>query len=213
MEAYDKGKELIVKEIIEDAKRESQNIVDEAKKRAEEKIMFAKRQAETTINEAKKKAKEQIETVQKRYASYIELETKKRKMKLRENVFNLVIDKVKQRLKSMINEPEYKLILKHWIYEAAVGLSEKEGIIKTSDSEINLIDNEMLREIEEKLKKNEKLEVKLKLEKNETIRGQGIILFSSDRKRAFNNELSSRILRKQREIQNIIYEALLDKIE
>ena len=213
MEAYEKGKELIVKEIIEDAQKEADRLVEDAKKRAEEKIMFAKNQAESIVNEAKKKAEEQINILQKRYVSFIELETKKRRMKLRENVFNMVIEKVKQRLRKMINEPEYRSILERWIYEAAVGLYENEAIIRTSNEEINLIDGKILKDIEEKLKENEKLEVKLKLDSKKFLKGQGVILFSLDGKRAFNNEVSTRILRKQREIHGIIYDALLDKIE
>ena len=213
METYEKGKELIVKEIIEDAKVEAEKIIEDAKKRAKEKTMFAENQAESIVDEAKKKAEEQIGVLQKRYLSFIELETKKRKMKLRENIFNLVIEKVKKRLEDMINEPGYKSILKRWIYEAAVGLFEEEGIIRTSIKEVDLIDEKMLQEIEKKLWDNEKLKVRLKIDKNDMIRGQGIMLFSADGKRAFNNEISTRILRKQREIQSIIYDALLDKIE
>jgi len=164
MEAYEKGKELIVKEIIEDARKEADRLVEDAKKRAEEKIMFAKSQAESIVNEAKKKADEQINILQKRYISFIELETKKRRMKLRESVFNMVIEKVKQRLRKIINEPEYRSILKRWIYEAAVGLYENEAIIRTSNEEINMIDDRMLKEIEEKLNENEKLEVKLRVD-------------------------------------------------
>ena len=213
MEAYEKGKDLIVKGIIEDAKAESEKVVKDAKKQAEEKVMFAKNQAESIITEAKKKAEEQISALQKRYTSFIELETKKRKMKLRENVYNMVIESVKRRLKNMINDAVYISILKRLIYEAAVGLFEKEAVIRTSSEEVNIIDKSMIHDVEKKLKDSLKLDVKLILDKEEKIRGQGVIIYSTDGKRAFNNEISTRILRKQREIQEIIYDALLDKIE
>lgn len=213
MEAYEEGKDLIVKGIIEDAKAESEKIVQDAKKKAEEKVMFAKKQAESIINDAKKKSEEQIDALQKRYISFIELETKKRRMNLRDNVYNMVIDNVKKRLNNMINGPAYKSILKSWIYEAAMGLFESEGVIRISDEEANIIDDDMIHDVEKKLRDNLKLDVKLILDKKEQIRGQGIILYSTDGKRAFNNEISTRILRRQREIQGIIYDALLDKIE
>ena len=212
MEVYDKGKALISNGIIEDAKRQAEEILNDAEKQAEEKIRFAKKQAESIIKEAEQKAEAQISTLKKRYESFIELEKKKRKIKLRENVFNMVIDGVRKRLKSLIEKPEYRGILKNWMIEASVGLGEKEGIIRTSRDEHRIIDESLIKEVEGELKSKYGLKIKLQLDRENFLQNQGVMIFSKDGKKAFNNEVSTRILRKQRKIQQIIYDYLLDKI-
>lgn len=212
MEVYDKGKALISNGIIEDAKKQAEGILSEAEKQAEEKIRFARKQAESIIKEAEQKAEAQISTLKKRYESFMELEKKKRKIKLRESVFNMVIDGVRKRFKSMIGEPGYRDILKKWMIEAAVGLGEKEGIIRTSRDEYKIIDDDLIKEVEGELEKRYGLKVKLWLDGENFLQSQGIMIFSKDGKKAFNNEVSTRILRKQRKIQQIIYDYLLDKI-
>ncbi len=212
MKIYEDGKELISKGIIEDAKKQAENILEDAKKQAEEKIRFARKQAESIINEAEEKAFEQIKSIEKRYESFIELERKKRKIKLRESIYNMVIDGVKKRLREMVELPEYKEILKDWIIEAAIGLGENRGVVKTSKDEMKIIDKRLIDEVTSKLQKRYNLDTEINLCKDDYINGQGVMLFSSDGRRAFNNEVSTRILRKQRKIQQIIYDYLLEKV-
>ena len=206
-------KEKEGEELINKARADAKKIIEDAKKQAGEKIRFAESRAKSIIEEAQKKAEEQIKNLEKKYQSFIELEKKKRKIKLRENVYELVIDGVKKRLREMIEEPGYRDILKNWIIEAGIGLFEEKAILRSSESECKLIDEELLREAKNVLKEKFGLKIDIEVDRKNYIKGQGIILYSEDERRAFNNEVNTRILRKNREIQSIIYDSLLSKIE
>jgi len=208
MEKFEQGKSELISGIEKDAKKRAEEIIAEARKRAEEKLRFAKQKVKSILDEAEARAKEQSESVMKRVLGGMSLEAKRRSMKLRDSALQAVITRATEKLGDLVQKPEYRNVLRDWIVEAAIGLGTDKAVIHTSKAERKLIDSKLIRAAENMVKKITGRPVSLSLSDNPPLAGQGVLLSSSDGKTAFNNQVSTRLLRKQRDIQIQVYKLL-----
>jgi len=213
MEKFEQGKSELISGIEKDAKKRAEEIIAEAQKRAEEKLRFAKQKVKSILAETEVRAKEQSESVRKRVLGGLSLEAKRRSMKLLNSVLQAVITRAREKLGELVQKPEYRNILRDWIVEAAVGLGADNAVIQTSKAEKKLIDAKLIHAAENKVKKITGRSVSLSLSDDPPIAGQGVLLSSSDGKTAFNNQVSTRLLRKQRDVQIQVYRVLFGEDE
>jgi vacuolar-type H+-ATPase subunit E/Vma4 len=111
----------------------------------------------------------------------------------------------------MIGEESYRTILGNWIAEGVRSLDMDTAEINASPKERLLIDEGLLAEVREKLRRDHGRETKLRLSPGSALRNQGVELISGDGRVAYNNQVKTRILRKQRAIHNLIYDSLFAK--
>lgn len=208
MESVERGKALLISGIEADARNEEKEIIAEAEQKAEEKRKYADKKSEALLDDARKEAQEQAETVKKRIISGAEFEIKRRSLRLRSAMMKDIADRVEKKLASMIGDSQYKSILAGWIVEAAVGLDAESAQINASKMERELIDAELLAEVAEKIRKHTGRQVALSLSDAEPLNSQGVVLTAADGRTAFNNQVATRMLRKQGEIRTLIYNAL-----
>ncbi len=210
MEKFEKGKSELISGIEKDARERAGEIIDEARKRAEEKLRFAKQKVKSILNEADVRAKERSESIKKKVLSGMSLETKRRSVMLRDSVLQAVITMAREKVSDLVQKPGYKNVLKDWIIEAAIGLGSESAVIHTSKAEKKLIDSRLIHAIENEVKKITGRPILLSLSDDPPLAGQGVLLSSSDGKTAFNNQVLTRLLRKQRDIQIQVYKVLFD---
>ncbi len=208
MESIERGKALLISGIEADARNEEKEIIAEAEQKAEEKRKYADKKIEALLDDARKEAQEQAETAKKRIISAAELEIKRRSLRLRSALMQDIADRVKKKLALMVGDSTYKSVLAGWITEAAVGLDAESAQINASKMERELIDAELLAEVAEKIHKHTGRQVALSLSDAEPLNSQGIVLTAADGRTAFNNQVATRMLRKQGEIRTLIYNAL-----
>ncbi len=208
MEKFEQGKSELISGIEKDAKKRAEEIINEARKRAEEKLRFAKQKVKSILDEAEARTKEQSEFVRKRVLGGMSLEAKRRSMKLRDNALQAVIARARKKLGGLVQKSGYKNVLRDWIVEAAVGLGADSAVIQTSEAEKKLIDSKLIHAAENEVKKITGRPVSLSLKDGPPLAGQGVQLSSSDGKTAFNNQVSTRLLRKQRDVQVKVYKVL-----
>ncbi len=208
MEKFEQGKSELISGIEKDARKRAEEIIGEARKRAEEKIRFAKQKVKSILDEADARAKEQSESVRKKVLGGMSLEAKRRSMKLRDSVLQAVIARAREKLNALVQKPDYKNILKDWIVEAALGLGTDRAVVHTTEVEKKMIDAKLLYAAENEVKKITGRPVSISLPDGPPLSGQGVLLSSSDGKTAFNNQVSTRLLRKQRDIQIQLYKLL-----
>ncbi len=201
-------KDALISGIEADAHTEEQEIIKDAENQAAEKRKYADQKAESLLNDAHKEAQEQAEAVKKKMLSDVKLELKRRSMHIRDSVMRDIMDRVEKKLNSMSGDTSYRSVLINWITEAAIGLGAESAQINASQEELALINDQLISEVAEKICTKTGKEVTLQLSDKPPLKSQGIVLAAADGRTAFNNQVRTRILRKEREIRMAIYNAL-----
>jgi vacuolar-type H+-ATPase subunit E/Vma4 len=197
--------------IAQDAEAEVRRMLDEASKAAQERRDATEKQASGILEEARRKAEEQARNLSRQIASTAKMEVKRIGLRVREQATRMVIEQVRSRLAQMIGSPEYREALIGWIVEAAMGLSLPEAEVNASAAELALIDERLLSEVQERVSELTGRKVRLFKSKADPLVGQGVMLVGREGRLAFNNQVSTRLLRRQTEIRKKIHEILWKK--
>jgi vacuolar-type H+-ATPase subunit E/Vma4 len=209
MEPAEKDKNALISGIETEARDEEQQIIKEARQKADEKRKYTDKKIESMLNDARKEAEEKAERVKSKNLSSLKLEVKRRSMHAQDAVNQDILDQVEKKLFTMISDPNYRSVLINWITEAAVGLDAESALVNASEKERMLIDDNLLSEAMNKIHTQSGRKVELKLSDGRPLTSQGIVLTAADGRTAFNNQVKTRILRKQRKIRSLIYDRIL----
>jgi vacuolar-type H+-ATPase subunit E/Vma4 len=210
METIDKEKAALISGIEADARAEEQKLIKEAEVQAAEKRKYSEKKIESLLNDAHEKAKRQAETAKKKIISTAEREVKRGSMRVQASVVRDIMDRVEMELGSMAGDKNYSSVLVNWITEAAIGLGAESAHINASEDERALIDDHTLSEIARRIQKQTGRQTSLTLSDAKPLQSQGVVLTAADGRTAFNNQVRTRMLRKQREIRTLIYNTLFN---
>ena len=198
----------IISGIEADALAEEQKIIKEAQDSVAEKKKYAEQKIESILNDAHKEAQAKVEALKKKNISGIQLELKRRSLNMKDVVMRNILDRAEKKLDSMINDAQYRSILINWITEAAIGLGAESALINASEKEFTLINDQLISEVQEKIRNKTGKQINLQLSKEAPLKSQGVVLTAADGRTAFNNQVRTRMLRKEREIRMTIYDTL-----
>jgi vacuolar-type H+-ATPase subunit E/Vma4 len=201
-------RDALLSGIQEDASGEAERFVQGAQAAAEERRKAAQSQAESILREAEERIAKQGETLRRQAEASLRMEEKRLQLKVRERVIAQVEQEVRQRLKAMIGEEGYRKVLLDWIVEAAVGLNAPQASVNASPAERKQLDDKLLREAERRVRRLTGAEVRLAVTEGPPVVGQGIVLTAADGRVEFNNQVATRLLRRQSEIRKVIYKEL-----
>lgn len=208
MESVEKEKAALISGIEADARIEEEKIAREAENKAAEKRKYAEKKIESLLNDAREKAEEQARVVKKKMISGVELEVKRLSMRVQDSVVQDIMDRVEKKLSSMVGDANYRSVLIDWITEAAIGLGAESAEVNASEKERMLIDDELLSEVGRRVHAQTGRQVALALSDGQPLKSQGVVLTATDGRTAFNNQVKTRMLRRQRDIRTMIYDAL-----
>lgn len=211
MEDIKKGKDALIFGIKDDALKEAEKIIEEARKLDADKRKYSAKKCESIIVDAEKKANEQADITKSKMISNATLEVKKKHMSVRNMVIKDILVSVERKFNSMIIEPEYREVLVDWIAQAAIGLDSDSVTVNASEEELALISDSLMSLVSKKIKTVSGKTKKCLLSKAKPLNLQGVVLTSDDGKTAFNNQVKIRLLRKQRGIQTLIYDELFNE--
>jgi vacuolar-type H+-ATPase subunit E/Vma4 len=208
MKPVEQGKAALISGIEADAHAEEQRLLADAQAQAAEKKKYAQQKIESILDEARSKAAEQAESIKRKAISGVELEIKRRNLQVRDSLIQDLMDRVEKRLAATIDEPDYRTVLTNWIVEAAIGLDAEAATVNASQRERPLIDTAMLEQARQAVLSKTGKSVTLTLSDAPPLKGQGVVLTSHDGRMAFNNQVRTRMLRKQRQMHKLIYDGL-----
>ena len=208
MESVERDKAALISGIETDARAEQEKIIKEAETQAAEKKKYSEKKIESLLNEARTKAQEQAEAAKNKIISTAEREVKRRSMRTRDTIMHDIMDRVEKKLGSMTGDENYRSTLIGWLTEAAIGLDAESARVNASSEELKLIDDKLLSEVTERVRKQTGGQVELTLSDSEPLKYQGVVLTAADGRTAFNNQVKTRMLRNKREIQTLIYNTL-----
>ena len=163
MESAEREKASLISGIETDARAEEEKIIKEAETKAAEKRKYSEKKIESLLDEARSKAQEQAEAAKKKIISTAEREVKRRSMRVRDEVMQDIMERVEERLGSMIGGDNYRAALTGWLTEAAIGLDAEAAVVGASAEELKLIDDNMLSEVRERFRNQTGKHVELTL--------------------------------------------------
>ena len=191
--------------ISEQAKAEVKKVSEDAERQAKEIVEGARKRAESIRQDAEEKGRKQAEGILTKNAQAIEAEQRKLRLKAQEELFNKAMRRVKEKLQALTERSDYRSILKGWIVEGAIGLSEDALKVNTSEQELKLITNDVLREAEAEVKTVTGRSVKIERTAQSPLQKQGVFLTAREGRLAFNNLAEARLERYSTVIRRMIY--------
>jgi len=198
----------LISGIEADARSEEERLVKDAETQAAEKIKYARKKADSLMDEARDKATAQGERIKQKAISEAEREIKRRALRMRDTLTQDIVTRTGEKLNAMIGDPDYRTILGNWITEAAIGLGADAAQVNASAPELPLIDESLLADVRERVNVQTGKPITLTISDAEPLEPQGVVLTTVDGRMAFNNQVETRIARKRREIQMLIYNAV-----
>jgi vacuolar-type H+-ATPase subunit E/Vma4 len=194
--------------IAQDAGAEAEKLIAEAEKAAEERIRAAEEQARAVVQQAESKAEEQAERIRTQSASSLRMESRRTHLKLQEQAVQEVLSRVRRQLAGMIGTQEYREVLLAWIVEGAIGLDVEQATVNASAPERKKIDKRLLQDAQGKIAELTGRKVSLTLADGGPLIPQGVVLKAADGRVEFNNQVATRLLRRQSEIRKMIQDML-----
>ncbi|UCD50373.1 MAG: hypothetical protein JSW27_22960 [Phycisphaerales bacterium] len=200
------GKDALISGIEADARSEEERLVKEVEIQADEKLKYARKKAESLLNEARDKATVQGEAIKQKAIAEAEREIKRRALHLRDTLMKDIVAQARAKLEFMIDDPGYRTILADWITEAAIGLGAEAARVNASARELLLIDKPLLADVAQRVHAQTGKSITLTVSDVGPLESQGVVLTTMDGRMAFNNQVITRISRKRRDIQRLIYD-------
>ncbi|MCD6380358.1 hypothetical protein J7M07_07950 [bacterium] len=191
--------------IREDGEKEVNSILDKAEKTALEIVRKAEEEKDKVVKAILAKAEEKGFAERKRELSGVQIEIKREKLKIREDVINSVMEKVKTALKNIRTESGYPDILKNLIIEAIESLDGKSFSVFVDRRDFDLVEKEIIPAIRSKLNSEvENIEIK-ELEKGSM---GGVKVGVPGGNVVYDNRFEARIYRLRDDIRNLIFEEI-----
>jgi vacuolar-type H+-ATPase subunit E/Vma4 len=198
----------LIEGIEQDAAREVQRILGEAKKAAEDRKAAAQDQARALIQQGESKAEEQAERIRSQSASSLRMEYRRKHLKLQEQAVQEVLKRSRRRLAEMVGSQEYRQVLLDWIVEAAIGLGVSEASVNASAAERKQIDERLLQTARERIDEMSGKKVSLTIADEDPLIPQGIVLKAANGRVEYNNQVATRLLRRQSEVRKAIQDVI-----
>ncbi len=200
--------EKLLQGLERDTEEKVKGILESAEKKASDKRADADRRYNQIIEKSKNKAELLSRDISNKAESNLRIEIKRKRLRFRDTLLKHVISMVEDRFLNTDPKKMYEILL-NWTVEAGSALGSREASLSVYNRHRELIDSNFLSKAEKGLRASSELSVSLTLS-NETLSEPGIILTSSDRRTAFNNTLSTRIKRMDKDIRNTVYTNLID---
>jgi vacuolar-type H+-ATPase subunit E/Vma4 len=204
----DQDQHDLIDGIAQDATREAQRIIEEAEKAARDRRRAVEDQARAVVQQEEGKAEEQAERIRAQSASSLRMDRRRKQLKLQEQAVQEVLKRVRERLAAMVGSSEYREVLLAWIVEAAIGLGVSEAAVNASAAELKQIDESLLREAQDKVNELSGKKVRLTVADGDPLIPQGVVLMAAGGRVEFNNQVATRLLRRQSEIRKTIQNLL-----
>ncbi len=202
------GKAELMAGILREAEAEAGRILGEAEEYASQQEAGSGQRAARILEEAGEKAREQCRAIERQAASAVRVETRRRALRAREQVIRKVLERARRALAERVDRPEYRRVLEDWVVEAAVGLAVPEAEVSCSGPERALVDQKLLAEAARRVKELTGREVKLRLSEDEPPAAQGVVLSAPGGRVQFNNQVRTRLLRRQAQVREAVYSEL-----
>lgn len=174
---------------------------------AAEKRKSAEAEARRIRSEVEPRVAAQAERIKRRARAARENERHRILLDTEEQIFTLVLENVTKRFHELIGTPDYPALLRQWIVEAAIGLDSDAAIVQCSAEEREVCAS-VLREASDEVLRKTGRRVALEAATGAPLAEQGVVLTAASGRTAYNNQVRTRLLRRESLVRRAIFEAL-----
>ena len=190
------------KEIFSQAESETNQILADAKHKAEEIRNRAKQEAAEEKARILDQAKRDAERLRSQALATTQMKARTLQLESREKLLVETFEAARQKLAGVQQRSDYEAIVKRLSLEAAEQLCAKQVKLKADKTTAKLITEKMLKEIAAEFKG--KIELSGTLEK-----GTGIVASTEDGHLTFDNTLETRLAHLETELRSPVYHVLM----
>lgn len=189
--------ELLCRAILEQGRKEADEILGNAKVESEKIIASARTRAEKELQEQILAQRSKALLEARQIVDAAELEAKKRTIAFREDLMQEIFRALELRLKDVSNQREYPDFLVSAIKEGIDSLVGKEFIVELRQEDLELV-KESIEALGRELSVRIQTTTSLSIE-------EGARVYTGDRRLLYDNSLSARLKRCEDEIQREIW--------
>ena len=182
---------------------DAEDILKDAKKRAEEIKKDYAVKAESHYNEIVEKAKRDAELLLRREVSQASAKCSKMLMDARNEILRSAVDELREKLNKITESKEYTDFLKRTLVEAIRILGEKKVVVKVRKKDKVLV-KKILTALEDEMK-----DVEIKLSKEDAAIAGGVVVETEDSRMIIENTLENKF----EEIKERFSSALFSKLK
>lgn len=201
----------LINSIQKQAEDEAQRIVESAHQSVEERKKSIKDQIARIQKENAEKEKQQSAAVAREGEQKIASLKRKQMLGLKEDVVSDVINQVKEKFKAFTTKPEFRDVMIDWTVEAALGLDEKDPILKVTESCGSFADEAFCQDAARRYKELTGNDITITLSPDVIKKGHGIVLHAQNGRTAYSNLLENRLYRHKDQIESVVLEDIFNE--
>ncbi len=201
----------ICERIREDGDAEIRSIMDKAKQTADDIIARANSAGEAAAEKIMKEAQEKGEIASKRLLSSVNLEVKRAKLRAREEVVQVIHERVEKALESYRTSGDYGTVLTGLALEAIRSLDGDSFIVRAAPGDIGIIEKEVFPALRTILKDEGRDVSRLAAEQLDRPVNGGVQVGVPGGNVIYDNTFEARLYRLREEIRNIIFEEVFSE--
>jgi vacuolar-type H+-ATPase subunit E/Vma4 len=204
------GNRDFLDEILISAREEAKKILTQAEEKARLRREMALKQEEALIKEGEKQLEEIRIDLEKRANRKIASEKRRRELQLRDRFMNQAMEKARETLVKQTEDESYSKILADWVIEAALGLGVDKIELNGRMVERKIMTPSWLKQCEKTLEETYGHKVTLTVSKESALISAGVVAKEKDGRLVYNNQIDTRLLRKQSDLRKVIYSSLFE---
>ncbi|MFL7871465.1 MAG: V-type ATP synthase subunit E [Anaerolineales bacterium] len=202
MVSIDENLKVLSRAVLNDVQDEADQILDQAKTKAEGIRQRAKEQAEAERTKILDHASVEAERVRSQAVATSQLKARTMLLEQREKLLDEVFETAKQRLSSVLRGSDYQETAQRLVKEAVHQLKAESAMVRADEETMKALSTSVI----EKLSKETQIKIKLgdSLEK-----GLGVIAETEDGHRQYDNTLETRLKRMQDTLRSSVHRILM----
>lgn len=187
--------------ILESARSEARSIVERAERDAALTSATYQKKIADAAEQERRATENRLAQIKRLEESAIRNLERRHEVTYSQRLRQFVLDEVATRMTALVGTERYRNALVGWIAEAAIGLDKEAAVVRCSFRET--VDEPMLRESERLIRQAYGKQVSLRFG-GAVLSGQGIEVTSNDGKVAYNNQVATRLIRKERQLKELM---------
>ncbi len=205
------GSREFLDEILLNARREADELISQAEEQATSRREGALSQEATLRKSTESQLEQERLRAEKQADQKIAGEIRRKELLLRDRFMKDALVMAREKLIALTESDEYEPLLADWVLEGALGLDVAEAEVNGRKRERDIMTENWLRKQEERLETDFGRKVKLTLSADPPLLSPGVLIRQKKGRLVYNNQIETRLLRKQSDLRKIIYQELFEE--
>lgn len=201
----------LIDSIKKAAQDEAQEILDNAHRTVQERKKSTDKHIAELNKENQNRIEQQLESIAEESKRKIASLERKQQLILKSQIIDYVTKQTVEKFNALLHDQGFKEMMLEWTVEAALGLEEKDAVLKVTESCQSFTDDAFCREAERRYKALTGKNLKLTLAPNVLKKDHGIILESKNSRTLYNNLLQTRLYRHKDMIEARVLEDIFNE--